>query len=156
MAWAQFVQQGMGMAGGLFDTSASIADARATKSQGYLTADANEERVRASSAQQLGEQRAVAAQSGFDPNSGSAAMLQAQSAGNAELAALTQRYAGQINAWRQDQIVNRTKSKFNFVMDPMGSLVGQKWGNTGKFLFGGPAGYATNRGLMSTTNSMGH
>lgn len=144
MAWAQFVQQGMGMAGGLFDTSAQLADAQESKQQGWLTADANEERVRANSGQQLGEQRAVAAQSGFDPNSGSLATVQAQSAGNAELAALTQRYAGQINAWKQDEVIDRTVDKFNFVMNPAGSLAKQKWGNAGATVFGKPLLYSSN------------
>lgn len=144
MAWAQIVQQGMGAAGGLFDTQAGLVDAQQSKMQGFATADANEGRVRASNAQTLGEQRAAAVQSGFDANTGSLATVQAQSAGNAELAALTQRYAGQINAWKQDQVIDRTVDKFNFVMNPAGSLAGQKFGNAGSAIFGKPLLYSSN------------
>lgn len=120
MAWAQIAQGiGQGM-GSIFDTEAGADDARASKAQGYLTADANETRVRANNAQQLGEQRAAAVQSGFDANTGSLATLQAQSAGNLELDALNERYKGQINAWQQDQAIARTADRLNFIFDPVG------------------------------------
>ncbi|HEX7639821.1 MAG TPA: hypothetical protein VF457_15600 [Burkholderiaceae bacterium] len=76
---------------------------------GYAVANANEERVRRRDAQQLGAQRAAAAESGFDPNSGSLATAQAQSSGNLELDALTARYAGQVNAWRMQQTIFNQK-----------------------------------------------
>lgn len=142
MAWAQFVQQGMQLGGGLFDSAAGAADAQASKTQGYRTADANEERIRARSAQALGEQRAAAAQSGFDPNSGSLATLQQQSSGNAELDALTERYKGQINAWQQDLSLTRGREKMNFLENPMS---GTPWGRfLSKF---------NNAGLGTYTNS---
>lgn len=130
MAWAQFVQSGMQFQSGAFDSAAAGADAEESKKQGYLTADANETRVRANSAQQLGEQRADAVQSGFDANSGSLATVQSQSAGNAELDALTQRYKGQMNAWTQDQIIARGQQKLDNVINPMSTT---KWG---RFLSG--------------------
>lgn len=120
-----FVQQGAGALGGIFDNASSAADAQQSKTQGYLTADANESRVRASNAQALGEQRASAVQSGFDANTGSLAQVQAQSSGNLELDALNQRYAGQINGWKQDQILARQKDKMSFLENPMS---GTKWG----------------------------
>jgi hypothetical protein len=61
-------------------------------------ASAREERVRYDSALKLGEQRAAAGQSGFDPNTGSTLRLQKESAGNAELDALTTRYEGELRA----------------------------------------------------------
>lgn len=124
-AAAGFIQAGGSVLGGVFDSAAAVQDAKQSKSQGYLTADANEERVRANSAQQLGEQRAAAVESGFDANTGSLATVQTQSAGNAELDALTERYKGQINAWQQDQIITRSGDKESFLENPMS---GTKWG----------------------------
>lgn len=114
-----FVQGGSSVLGGIFSNAAATDDAMTSKSQGYLTADANESRVRANNAQTLGEQRASAVQSGFDANTGSLATLQTQSSGNLELDALTQRYAGQINAWKQDEIVARQKDQMSFLENPM-------------------------------------
>jgi hypothetical protein len=145
MAYAQFIQQGAGVLGGVFDNAAAATDAQNSKSQGYLTADANETRVRASNAQALGEQRASAVQSGFDANSGSLATVQAQSSGDAELDALTQRYTGQINAWRQDLTVSRTNDKESFLENPMS---GTKWGRfLSKANNGGLGSYTKNGGL---------
>jgi len=149
MAWAQFVQQGMQMAGGLFDSAAETADARASKAQGYVVANANEERIRQRSSQELGAQRAAAAESGFDPNSGSLAALQQQSAGNAELDALTERYKGQLNAWQQDLTIQRAAERTNYVLDPLGTIVGRKMGPAGQMLFGGGLGYAGSRAISS-------
>jgi hypothetical protein len=126
----------MQFAGGAFDSASSVQDAQASKTQGYRTADANETRIRARSAQQLGEQRAAAAQSGFDPNSGTLATLQEQSAGNAELDALTERYKGELNAWQQDLTIDRGIEKQMFVMNPAGALLGNKLGTAGKLLSG--------------------
>lgn len=61
-------------------------------------AGAREERIRYENALKLGEQRAAAAQSGFDPNYGTTLKMQGQSAGNAELDALYQRYEGELRA----------------------------------------------------------
>ncbi len=61
-------------------------------------ANAREEQLRRNTALALGEQRASAAQSGFDSSIGSFADLQGESAGNAELDALTTRYEGQLQS----------------------------------------------------------
>jgi hypothetical protein len=104
MAWAAIAQGvGEGM-GSIYDIGASAEDARTSKAQGYLTADANETRVRARNAQQLGEQRASAVESGFDANSGSLATVQTQSAGNLELDALNQRYGAGERGLRRRQL----------------------------------------------------
>lgn len=60
--------------------------------------NAREELIRREMAQRLGQQRAAAAQSGFDPSTGSLLSMQGESAGNAELEALTARYEGQLQA----------------------------------------------------------
>lgn len=137
------MQAGAGLLGGIFDSATGAQDAKNSKAQGYLTADANETRVRANSAQALGEQRASAVESGFDANSGSLATLQTQSAGNAELDALTQRYKGQMNAWQQDLILSRQKDKMSFLENPMS---GTKWGRfLSKANNGGLGSYDANR-----------
>ncbi|HEY9029648.1 MAG TPA: hypothetical protein VIP05_35495 [Burkholderiaceae bacterium] len=151
MAWAAFVQQGMQFMGGQYDAAAAVDDAKTSKQQGLLAADANEERIRANSAQQLGEQRARAAQSGFDSGTGSMAQLQGQSAGNAELDALTARYAGQLNAWRQDQVIQRTGDKFKTVIDPLGN---RKHGGALALLTGGPLMWGAQKGIQSYGNSL--
>jgi hypothetical protein len=56
-----------------------------------------EDMIRRSNARKLAEQRAAYAQSGFDPNSGSL-NVQGESAGNAELDALTSRYETELQA----------------------------------------------------------
>lgn len=63
-----------------------------------LQANAKEDLIRQQSRQKLGEQRAAAVQSGFDPNTGSLLDLQADSAGALELDALTTRYEGTLQA----------------------------------------------------------
>ena len=162
MAWAQFVQMGMQASAANFDANAAEKDAQASKTQGYLTADANESRTRARNAQMLGEQRAQAVETGFDANTGSIATIQSQSAGNLELDALTERYAGQINAWLQDETINRGKEKSDYITNP----VGPKWFKSlnvpgsyaGRNGFGaavagiGASAYAANR-TPSTLNS---
>ena len=60
--------------------------------------NAAEEQQRRISRMRLGEQRAAAAQSGFDPSSGGFAELQAESAANAELDALTTRYSSTMQS----------------------------------------------------------
>ena len=124
MAWAQFIQMGMQASANAYDAKSAETDAQNSKSQGYLTADANETRVRANNTQAIGEQRAAAVQSGFDANTGSLATLQVQSTGNLELDALTQRYEGQINGWRQDETLSRGKEKSNYIMNPFGGKMG--------------------------------
>jgi hypothetical protein len=75
---------------------ANIADQNARTAR--LQANAREESLRRKSSLQLGEQRAAAAQSGFDSSTGSFAQLQGESASNAELDALTTRYEGQLQS----------------------------------------------------------
>jgi hypothetical protein len=67
-------------------------NARNAETAGY----ANEDRQRRRNAFTLGTQRAAMSQSGFEGNTGSALELQGNSAGNAELDALTERYKGQL------------------------------------------------------------
>lgn len=119
-AIAGIIQQGMGIAGNVFDANASTADAGASKQLGYETSSANEDRIRRVNALRMGQQRAAAAQSGFDSSTGSFANLQAQSAGQAELDALTERYKGDLNAWKMDEQVARQRDKFGYVLDPVG------------------------------------
>lgn len=69
-------------------------NARSAALQGIAAEDAQ----RRINRMRLGEQRASAAQSGFDPSSGDFAALQVQSAANAELDALTTRYSGQMQS----------------------------------------------------------
>ena len=129
MAWAQFISQGMQTAGQVYDTFDNAANAGQSKEAGYASANANEERIRRGNAIALGRQRAAAAQSGFDPNSGSIAQLQGQSAGQAELEALTERYKGDLNAWQQDEIRNREAEKFKYMVDPLfGGLIDKTFG----------------------------
>lgn len=63
-----------------------------------LQANASEEAIRRRNALQLGEIRAGAAETGFDPSSGTLATLQSRSAAELELDALTERYNGQLRS----------------------------------------------------------
>lgn len=63
-----------------------------------LSGGAREEMVRRHNADRLAAQRAAFAQSGFDPNGGSMVKLQAESAGHAELDALTERYQAELQS----------------------------------------------------------
>ncbi|WP_205212601.1 hypothetical protein [Burkholderia sp. IDO3] len=74
------------------DRNAALSDQQA--GQVYAQNVNREEAQRAQAAQQLGAQRASVAESGFDPNSGSALDTQVQSVRNAELDALQTRYQG--------------------------------------------------------------
>jgi len=119
MSWAQFIPMAAQLGGSIFDSNTAGGNAETSKRVGYATANANEERIRRNSAQELGNQRAATAQSGFDPSSGSMLKLQGDSAGNAELDALTERYKGQFNAWQQDEQVQRARDKNQFILDPL-------------------------------------
>lgn len=135
MAWAQFVQMGMQAASSVFGMYSDEEDARTSKRQGLDTANSNEERVRRSSAKQLGAIRANMAESGFQ-QTGSALDLYAQNVGNAELDALTKRYEGQMAAWKADAQIERSQSYRRFMLDPI-------FGNSkgGSLLFGGGVSY---------------
>lgn len=72
---------------------------------------ANEDRLRFQNALKLGQQRASAAQSGFDPSSGSLLELQGKSAGQLELDALTQRYEGNLRSMSLENEANTYRQR---------------------------------------------
>ncbi|WP_186035313.1 hypothetical protein [Burkholderia gladioli] len=74
------------------DRNAALSDQQA--GQVFAQGVQREETQRAQAGQQLGAQRAAVAESGFNPNTGSALDVQVQSARNAELDALQTRYQG--------------------------------------------------------------
>jgi hypothetical protein len=78
------------------ESQANTADANA-KLERQKT-NAAEEAQRRRMALIRGKERAAAAESGFDPNSGSLALLQIKSAGEMELDALTKRYEGTLKS----------------------------------------------------------
>lgn len=89
------VQQANNAAGDLQAQARSNEEAaRVVRGQ----ASAREEIVRRDNARRLGEQRAAVAQSGFDPQSGSALALQVESAREAQLDSLTELYRGRLAA----------------------------------------------------------
>ncbi|EEE04563.1 MULTISPECIES: hypothetical protein [Burkholderia cepacia complex] len=69
----------------------------------YTLGVQREQAVRDRSAQQLGAQRAAVAESGFNPNAGSALDTQLQSVRNAELDALQTRYQGILQGSQYEQ-----------------------------------------------------
>jgi hypothetical protein len=69
-------------------------NAQATRHQ----SSANEDTLRRRQALQMGQIRANAAESGFQPGTGSLAALQTKSAGEMELDALTHRYRGELQS----------------------------------------------------------
>ena len=69
----------------------------------YALGVQREQAVRDRSAQQLGAQRAAVAESGFNPNAGSALDTQLQSVRNAELDALQTRYQGILQGSQYEQ-----------------------------------------------------
>jgi hypothetical protein len=92
-------------ASAIASAQAASADSKAQAEQARLNAEAvrqqnamREDFVRQQSGAALGEQRASAAQSGFDPSSGSLLKLQSDSAKAAELDALSARYEGELMA----------------------------------------------------------
>lgn len=134
-----------GQAAAAAEGQANIAAQNARTAQ--LQSNAREDQQRRSSSLQLGEQRASAAQSGFDSSSGSFAELQGESAGNAELDALTTRYTGQLQSLslqneaaglRKQASVSRTQGYIN----AFGTLAGgaAKYGGAMQFPGSGPAG----------------
>lgn len=81
---------------------AADANARLSTMQAgaaYAAGAANESQLRRQQAQQLGAQRAAVADSGFDPNSGSALDVQQASAYGAEMDALQKRYEGLLTGY---------------------------------------------------------
>lgn len=111
---------GLKTVGTLMEGQASSASANAQAQQLDAAAEVTrqqtnvrEELLRRENERKLGEQRAVAAQSGFNPNSGSLAQIQGESAANAELDALTTRYQGQLQetGLRNDATMTRYKGR---------------------------------------------
>ncbi|MBN6728216.1 hypothetical protein [Burkholderia multivorans] len=94
------------------DRNAALSDQQA--GQVYAQGVARESAQRAQAGQQLGEQRAAVAESGFNPNVGSALDVQVQSVRNAELDALQTRYQSILQGGtledqaRQDRYAART------------------------------------------------
>lgn len=94
------------------DRNAALSDQQA--GQVYAQGVARESAQRAQAGQQLGEQRAAVAESGFNPNTGSALDVQVQSVRNAELDALQTRYQSILQGGtledqaRQDRYAART------------------------------------------------
>lgn len=83
-------------AGAQADAAASLAEQNARTARQQTAV--REDLIRRENRRQLGEQRAAAAQSGFDPTSGSLAMLQGESAGALEYDALVARYQGTLQS----------------------------------------------------------
>lgn len=96
-------------------TGAQIAANNAALSR--QRGNAAEELTRRRTSRILGEQRASVAQSGFDPNSGSALELQEESSGNAELDALTARYEGNLRALSFEQESANMKTRARSAMN---------------------------------------
>ncbi|MDR8049589.1 hypothetical protein KPB03_18945 [Burkholderia cenocepacia] len=94
------------------DRNAALSDQQAA--QVYAQGVSRETAQRAQAGQQLGEQRAAVAESGFNPNAGSALDVQVQSVRNAELDALQMRYQSILQGGtledqaRQDRYAART------------------------------------------------
>ncbi|MDR8106172.1 hypothetical protein KPB04_31075 [Burkholderia cenocepacia] len=94
------------------DRNAALSDQQAA--QVYAQGVNRETAQRAQAGQQLGEQRAAVAESGFNPNAGSALDVQVQSVRNAELDALQTRYQSILQGGtledqaRQDRYAART------------------------------------------------
>lgn len=78
------------------NAQANIADQNARTAR--LQAGVREDLIRKQNRARLGEQRAAAVQSGFDPNTGSLLELQGNSAAAGEFDALTTRYEGALQA----------------------------------------------------------
>lgn len=116
MQYAAMAGQGLqlvgGLAGGLgksagYNAQADAAEYNATMAsqaaqQARDAGLASELATRRQSAQQMGQLRAAAAESGFNPSSGSMLQVQTDSARNAELDALQQRYVGLLRGTNYD------------------------------------------------------
>lgn len=112
VSWAMMASAAVGAVGSIVSGNAQAAgyDARSTADQyeadrlreqatiAYQQAGSREDMQRRRAREILGGQRAAFAQSGVDPGSGSAALVQEQSADDAELDALTIRYEGSLAA----------------------------------------------------------
>lgn len=109
--------------GAAHDANSRIAEQNRdiAHAQGY----AREDQVRRRAAMILGAQYASTAQSGVDPNSGSAALALKQSATNAELDALTTRYEGLIQGfgYQRESVMERDAAKRSRKMGHVNALL---------------------------------
>jgi hypothetical protein len=99
------------MAAGYEGAQGANQQAKESTKEGWGIALANEDSTRRANAQRLGQQHAQAAQSGFDPSSGSFLTLQQQSSQNAELDALTARYQGRLHQFTMSQETENANAK---------------------------------------------
>ena len=115
-AIGSFMQGGSAASGYNQQAEASERNAGIAENQARQAYDAglqNELGQRRSASQQQADIRASVAESGLDPNSGSALMLQQQSAENLEMDALTTRYQTllQGSAYEQQATMDRYQAK---------------------------------------------
>ncbi|WP_181365722.1 hypothetical protein [Burkholderia cenocepacia] len=135
------------------DRNAVLSDQQAT--QVYAQNVNRETAQRAQAAQQLGEQRAAVAESGFNPNVGSALDTQVQSVRNAELDALQTRYQGILQGQsledqaQQDRYAARTARA-----SARNSLVAGGI-SAAASLLGGVASYAKTGGSLFSSSTGG-
>lgn len=135
------------------DRNAALSDQQAA--QVYAQNVNRESAQRAQAGQQLGEQRAAVAESGFNPNTGSALDTQVQSVRNAELDALQTRYQGILQGQsledqaQQDRYAARTAR----ASARNGLLAGGI--SAAASLLGGVASYAKTGGSLFSSSTGG-
>lgn len=116
------------------------ANARITRQQ----SGANEDTRRRQMALQMGDIRARAADSGFDPTSGSLATLQSSAAGEMELDILTKRYEDQLRALSFDAEGQSARSaaksaRRSGYLSAFGTIMGSAGNYMGQSRIGPPA-----------------
>ena len=95
MSWFQPLYEGS------MQAQSQRAQARQYDDQAAVSrqqSSANEDTMRRKTALQMGDLRGAAAESGFDPSSGSLLDMQARSAGELELDVLTERYKRELQS----------------------------------------------------------
>lgn len=117
-AVAYYAAAALAVVGTVYSAEQQASAANAEADQAELNAktalqqgNAAEEAQRRRRTQMLGVQRAAAAESGFDPNTGSLATLQIKSAGETELDALTARYEGTLQGMGLNQRAGGLRSQ---------------------------------------------
>jgi hypothetical protein len=131
-ALASYAAAAAAVYGGVQANKNAKADAKIAEQNKKIAlqqSSAREESIRRHNRLKLGAQRAAAAQTGFDPNSGSLLELQGDSAGELELDATTARYDGVLNAISFQNQADRTRaqgraSETNSYLSAAGSLLG--------------------------------
>lgn len=139
------------------DRNAALSDQQA--SQVYAQGVNRETAQRVQAGQQLGEQRAAVAESGFNPNVGSALDTQVQSVRNAELDALQTRYQSILQGGtledqaRQDRYSARTAraSARNGMLAGGISAAASVLGGFGDYAKNNPLGLTTSLKSYGTT-----